>query len=373
MASEDNDTEDDNEENNDEKYGDLKSVREDKEEVPVEFDISISPSDPTLENLHGQIDRNDIIIPDYQRKFVWNMNQSSRLIESFLMGLPVPQVFLYVNQESQLEIIDGQQRLLSIYYFLDGFFDKFNNVHKHRKFKLKGLKNRPEYNGKAFVDLSDRDQRRLRNMSLRAINIKQIYPDKHNNSVFHIFERLNTGGTNLKPQEIRNAIYRGEIVTTLRKLNDNPHWRKMLGMEKPDRSERDVELLLRVFSLFHNWNEYEGPMLRHLNKTQDKNRDFDSDHANAFLSRFPQAAKLLSDAIEKPFQPSQRVNTAVLDSVMVAVMENTNLTQEQIKTNYPLLLESESFGHCIVGGTADKGKVTLRHEIARDILNDGTH
>ncbi|MDA7792455.1 DUF262 domain-containing protein [bacterium] len=102
-----------------EQYDDLKIEVEKEEEIPVEFDISVSPSDPTLENLAGQIKRKDIIIPDYQRKFVWNMNQSSRLIESFLMGLPVPQVSLYINPESQLEIIDGQQRLMSIHYFLE--------------------------------------------------------------------------------------------------------------------------------------------------------------------------------------------------------------------------------------------------------------
>jgi uncharacterized protein with ParB-like and HNH nuclease domain len=84
----------------------------------VEFDMSVSPADPTLELLAAQISRHDIIIPFYQRRFVWTIEQSSKLVESFLMGLPVPQVFLYVNSESQLEVIDGQQRLLSVKYFL---------------------------------------------------------------------------------------------------------------------------------------------------------------------------------------------------------------------------------------------------------------
>ena len=149
-------------------------------------------------------------------------------------------------------------------------------------------------------------------------------------------------------------------------------WLKMLGMKKPDKSERDVELVLRVFSLYHSWQEYEGPMLRHLNRTQDGNRAFDSDKAKSFLQRFPHAVQLLSHAVPKPFQPVKRVNTAVLDSLMVTVMENTNLTLEQIKTNYPSLIEDENFQQCIVGGTADKSKVILRHKRAREILTNGT-
>lgn len=100
-------------------------TEEETEEAPfVEFDISVSPSDLTLELLATQIDRGDIIIPFYQRKYVWKIEQASRLIESFLMGLPVPQVFLYVNDDGLLEVIDGQQRLLSVTYFIKGFLGR---------------------------------------------------------------------------------------------------------------------------------------------------------------------------------------------------------------------------------------------------------
>lgn len=355
----------------DTQYDDLTSEPEEDEALKVEFDISVSPADPTLQNLSDQIASKDIIIPDYQRKFVWNMNQSSRLIESFLMGLPIPQVFLYINPENQLEIIDGQQRLMSISYFFGGFFGDPASKSRRRKFKLQGLKQRPEYNGKVFKDLSERDQRRLRNTSLRTVNIKQIFPDKHNDSVFHIFERLNTGGTNLKPQEIRNAVYRGPIVDVLRGLNNNRKWQEMLGLKKPDRSERDVELVLRVFSLYQEWQSYSGPMLGHLNEAQNMNRQFDSVRAKAFKIRFPQAVSLLAAAVDRPFQPKSRVNTAAVDSLMVTVMENENLTLSQLQANHPILLKDEQYQDCLASGTADKGKVILRHQRAKKILNNG--
>lgn len=196
------------------------NTEEEVDEAPfVEFDISVSPSDPTLELLAAQVERGDIIVPFYQRKYVWKIEQASKLIESFLMGLPVPQVFLYVNDEDRLEVIDGQQRIMSVKYFLEGLFGEPDDQDKRQVFTLRGLAERSEYNGKTFVELSSRDQRKLRNATLRAINIKQLKPSLRNDSVFHIFERLNTGGTQLKPQEIRNAVYRGPIVDALKELN----------------------------------------------------------------------------------------------------------------------------------------------------------
>lgn len=105
-----------------EEEGELDTAEETDDVPYVEFDISVSPSDPSLELLTQQIDRKDIIIPFYQRQYVWSIEQASKLVESFLMGLPVPQVFLYANDEGQLEVIDGQQRLMSMKYFFEGYF-----------------------------------------------------------------------------------------------------------------------------------------------------------------------------------------------------------------------------------------------------------
>src|SRR5690606_13650972 len=116
----------------------------------------------------------------------------------------------------------------------------------------------------------------LRNSTLRAINIKQLTPGDNYNSVFHIFERLNTGGTALRPQEIRNAVYRGAIVGELQELNEDGDWQDILGLKAPDRGQKDVELILRLFGLFEEWGDYEKPMLRYLNNVMKENRDFNS-------------------------------------------------------------------------------------------------
>lgn len=347
------------------------NTEEESDEVPfVEFDISVSPSDPTLELLAAQVDRKDIVIPFYQRRYVWSIEQASKLIESFLMGLPVPQVFLYVNADDQLEVIDGQQRIMSVKYFLDGFFGEPDAQSRRQIFRLKGLSERSEYNGKTFEELSSRDQRKLRNSTLRAINIKQLRPSARNDSVFHIFERLNTGGTQLKPQEIRNAVYRGRIVDELKSLNLTKGWHNILGIKKPDKNQKDIELILRLFSLFETWADYEKPMLRHLNATMDSNRDFSSERAIRFKERFPIVVQTISDSLQKPFRPRGVINAAVLETVMVIMLENENTNSIEFIERYEELLRDRGFIEHISGGTTDTLVLRSRFKIAQRILTN---
>lgn len=347
-------------------------VEEESDDVPyVEYDISVSPSDPSLELLSQKIGRSDIIIPSYQRRYVWKIEQASKLIESFLMGLPVPQVFLYVNDEDQLEVIDGQQRLMSVHYFFEGFYGEEDDHGRRQIFKLKGLAERSEYNGKTFAELSQRDQRKLRNATLRAINIRQLKPHAGSDSVFHIFERLNTGGTRLKPQEIRNAVYRGEIVSRLKDLNDNPTWRSIIGLAKPDKNQKDVELVLRLFALFREWQSYEKPMLKFLNRFMDANRPFSSKNAEDFVSRFAEAVTLVHQSLEKPFRPKRVLNVAVLEAVMVALLEDENITSDKLAANYPKLFAAPDFTSNIAGGTTDTTVLVARIRTAKRILLDG--
>jgi len=352
-------------------YDDLNTEDEIEEEPYVEFDLSISPSDPTLELFTQQIDRGDIIIPFYQRKYVWKLEQASRLIESFLMGLPIPQVFLYVNSEDRLEVIDGQQRLMSVKYFFEGFFGEEDKHGRRQVFKLKGLSERSEYNGKTFADLPPKDQRRLKNSTLRAINIKQLKPRAGNESVFHIFQRLNTGGTQLKPQEIRNAVYRGQIVRELAKMNANPGWKSILGIARDDKNQKDVELILRLLSLYGVWEDYEKPMLQYLNKSMDKEREFSSLRVAEFRQRFPQVVELVNEALEKPFRPRRVINAAVLEAVMIILLENPTITRDRLSENYEKLFLDADFVAAITGGTTDTGVLKQRLRIARRVLLNG--
>jgi len=347
------------------------TTEEEVDEVPfVEFDISVSPTDPTLELLANKVQNNDIIVPFYQRKYVWKIEQASRLIESFLMGLPVPQVFLYVNDEDQLEIIDGQQRVMSVKYFFEGYFGEPDLSGRRQIFKLKGLSERSEYNGKTFDELPPRDQRRLKNTALRAIQIKQLKPSLRNDSVFHIFERLNTGGTQLKPQEIRNAVYRGKIVDVLKDLNNNVKWQKILGLKACDKNQKDVEIILRLFALFEIHASYEKPMLGYLNKQMSLHRDFSDVRAQRFRKRFPEVVELIANNLERPFRPRSVINSAMLEGVMIALLENENITGEILRENYEKLSNNENFIKYLRGATTDTNTVRDRIKIAKEVLSN---
>lgn len=340
-----------------------------EEEAYVEYDIATYPSDNTLDSLSQMSERGDIVIPEYQRKYVWNIKQASLLVESFLLGLPVPPLFLYVNDENKYEVIDGQQRLTSMLYYLEGYFGEPDSKGKRVLFKLTGLSEKSPFKNKSFVELEEKHQRKLRSSVLRAINVKQLKPTENNTSVFHIFERLNTGGTTLRPQEIRNAVFRGRIVSALQNLNAHPTWRTILGEKGSDKYQSDVELVLRLFALFRKWEDYEKPMKEYLNKQMQKNSRFEAAEAVEFTRRFPEAIKVVVDALgAKPFRPKRVINAAVLEAVMVTVLENEDITAARLSERYPLLMADEAFQGVIRGATTDTKMVKDRLTIAAKIL-----
>jgi hypothetical protein len=342
---------------------------EDDESPFVEFEISATPADPTLEVLVNRLIQGDIVIPEYQRRFVWTIKQASRLIESFLMNLPVPQVFLYVNEDEQLEVIDGQQRLMSIRYFFEGYFGEA--AKEHRKiFRLSELSKKSPYINRTFEELSSRDQRRLKNATLRAIHIKQTKPAANSDSVFHIFERLNSGGTRLSPQELRNVVYRGQIVSELRELNRIEDWRNILGAAHEDRKQRDIELILRLFSLFQNWQNYEKPMLSYLNNTMDANRNFDSERALQFQVIFPKVAKLICTTIDKPFRPLRVINAAMLEAFFISLMEMPMVSADRLRRAYSTLSQDDGFISSLRGATTDETALRKRITTVRVALAD---
>jgi len=152
------------------------------DEVHVTYDIANYPSDFTLSGIVEMWGNGDITIPEFQREFVWNIKQSSLLIESFLLGLPVPPVFFYIDDENKNLVIDGQQRILSIVFFFEGFFGVENLQGKRQVFRLAGLDKKNPYYRKTFNDLTAVEQRKLRNTVLRAMNIRQLSPIGENTS-----------------------------------------------------------------------------------------------------------------------------------------------------------------------------------------------
>lgn len=342
---------------------------QDEDEVLVQFDIATYPSDFTLSGIHDLWKSKDIEIPDFQRDFVWTIKKSSVLIESFLLGLPVPPVFFYIDEEHKNLVIDGQQRIQSIVYYLEGFFGKESVQGRKQVFRLKGLDKRSPYANKTFSELSETDQRRLKGAVLRAINVRQLSPVNDNTSIYHIFERLNTGGIALKPQEIRNCVFAGQFAAELKEMNKNENWRTILGSSTADRHQRDIELILRLFSLSGGWDKYEKPMKEYLNLAMKNNKKATSKRIAKFAGEFKQAARIISSELgAKPFHVRGPLNTAVLDCVLGTIIAHRTRLRKDWPKRFEKLKTLAEFKAATTAATTDENSVKGRFALAEEYL-----
>ena len=281
-----------------------------------------------------------------------------------MVGLPVPPVFVYTERQSQqFLVIDGQQRLKSIFYFLEGYFGE-DSRGSRRVFRLTGLNEASRFKGKTFSELREADRRKLNNSVLRAFVVQQMNPED-NTSVYHIFERLNTGGTLLSNQEIRNCVDSGNFADFLGELNVTPEWRKILGKESPDSRKKDIELLLRFLAM-RDIAGYEKPMKDFLSKFMRKNRNPSESSLATSKQVFRKTwAQVLESLGDKPFHGRSGVNVAVLDSVMVAFSDNLNNIPSDIQARYDKLIKDEGFIIKTRQGTTDVSVVNDRFSQAK--------
>jgi len=341
----------------------IESEEEDNNSSPANYRIVNYPADFTLEVLHQQWKSEEIIIPSFQRQFVWKKPQASKLIESFLLGLPVPGIFLYKRSNGgKYLVIDGQQRLKSIFFFLDRRF-----INQTNPFRLVGLNQESPFSEKSYDDLSETDQRKLKNSILRALIIQQIDPDD-DSSVFQIFERLNTGGTSLSNQEIRNCIYHGDFVNFLEQLNTFPQWRMIMGKSDPDKRLKDIELLVRFFAISDS-SPYKKPMKEFLTMFMKNHRDVPTDRMNEMENQFEKTCISIIDSLgEKPFHIRSGMNSAVFDSVMYAFFHNSDENISDIRSRFKKLIENADYISCTQTSTTDEKIVRKRLHLASDLL-----
>lgn len=343
---------------------------DDDESVAISYDIATYPSDFTLSGITDMWNGGDIVIPEFQREFVWTIKQSSLLIDSFLHGLPVPPVFFYIDEENKNLVIDGQQRILTVVFFMEGYFGRESTHGKRAVFRLRGIGEKNPYSNKRFVDLTESDQRKLRQTVLRAVNIRQLNPQGAGTSAYHIFERLNTGGTPLRPQEIRNCVFRGAFTGILKELNQDKNWRVILGRKVIDRRQRDVEFLLRVFSLVGSAGTYEKPMKEFLNKSMKENKGGMTPKVVEFANTFPKVTKLIVDHLgERPFHIRGPLNVAAMDSVLSVLIENyKKVPKSGLKEKMDRLVESRDFQAWTRPGSSDAKVLQDRIALVRQVM-----
>ena len=334
---------------------------DDDQPQDIRYEIASFPTDFTVRVMYEKWKSGQLVIPPYQRRYVWNLPQASRLIESFLLGLPIPQVFLYrQHSDPELHVVDGHQRLATIAHFYSGQFSQT------RIFRLQGVN--ANWDGKTYAELSEDDRLSLDDATLRSIVIRQIQPNDHS-SVYQIFERLNTGGTQLSPMEIRRAMFREKANSLLEGLNNNSDWRALIGRSEPDPRFRDVELALRVLALAHGWRNYGKPMKTFITTHMAVLDEADSRHIRRVETQFSRACKKVREQLgEKPFHLRQRLNLAALDAVMACSLEMINSITPDISSAYCQLQENDAFMESVTHNTSDVSAVQQRFKLTRRVL-----
>ena len=342
-------------------------IVDDSSDEPVGFDeyfISSYGIDFDVDGIVKRYNRGDIEVPDFQRKYVWKLSQASKFVESLLMGLPVPGIFLYREDDSRkLTVIDGQQRILTLKYFYKGVFDT------GRLFCLSGLAS--NYNGKCYKDLGHYDRRKLDDSIIHATIIRQEKPEDDGSSKYAIFERLNTGGTRLASQEIRSAIYPGAFCELLIELNKNTSWRKLFG-KIPDR-QRDEELILRFLALYYEFEDYRPSMTKYLNEFMKRNQTLKRQGRSEIECVFGRTVDTILEKIgDRAFKPQSGVNAAVLDSTMVGVARRLQggAIHQPLGSRYENLLGNPDYEDAISGGTSRADKVRQRIKLAIEAFSD---
>jgi len=354
---------------------DISIADEAEEEAPL-FDDGTPPRDRKLQtnpfdfivsSINSQIDDKSIILQDqFQRRRVWNDIKASRLIESLILNVPIPVCYFAEIESGAYAVVDGQQRLTSIYRYLGN------------EFPLRALKIRPDINRKRFHQLPPSDQRLIKNRAIRCIVIlKESHPDIR----FDVFERLNTATVSLNRQELRNSNYRGSLNKLIVVLCDNGTLLAIRRAKTSDKRMKDAELILRFLAFHFGANLFKSQFTRHLDNYLELGRNFSdqqiSEHQIAFETTITKVSSVFGDAAfrraDPKGQPESQINSAIFDALMLTFAHvDADLLKANAaavrKTYVEICNKDRDFIDAISRATRDTSRLNTRLERWRQAL-----
>lgn len=365
-----------------------------------EYDITATPNDFNVLTLFSFIESGAVKIPGFQRNYVWDRPRASKLIESLIIGIPVPQLFLYEQTRNNFLVVDGQQRLMSIYYFIKQRFPKkdkrseirdlfdqhggmpdeyLHNDDLFEDFKLSLGTQIPgkinKFNTLKYSTLGEyKTQLDLR--PIRNIVVKQSSPSDDDSSIFELFNRLNTGGINLRPQEIRTSMYHSKFYDTLYRMNRLPAWRGFLNSQGPDLHMKDIEILLRSFAMLMEHDSYSPSMVKFLNRFSRSCKLF-GDARNTYLfDLFRSFLDGCSGLPQKAFinPANSRFNIALFEAVFTAACTapynaNELVTSPISEAQVAKIATDPAFLAAATEGTTNTANVKIRIELAKAVIS----
>lgn len=348
----------------------------DPDEVPIqERRLITQPYDLAISSLIDQIEKGTLYLrpisdrPRFQRRYVWSNRLASRFVESILLNVPIPPCYLSQNSDYEYDVIDGQQRIYSIYRYV------------RNQFELSSLEVLKEYNGHRFHQLPSNLQRKLTTYTLRCVVITN---DSHPEIRFDVFERLNTNTVPLNAQELRNCIYRGSLIDLLNELAEYKPWLEILGRSDPDRRMRGEELILRFYAFqLRGVDSYRTPQKHWLNDAAELGQQLSR-------SRVSELEILWKETLQKSliiFEPNQCfrrlplekprmvINRALMDLTMHSIAKLPARVvpsiAEKYKLRYERVLQLPEFDDLITRAIDHKSRTLRRFQLWQDeVLKD---
>ncbi|KQW30823.1 hypothetical protein ASE36_00525 [Rhizobium sp. Root274] len=327
----------------------------------TKFSISSYGADYTVDSLVKRMRGGAFKVPDFQRQFVWTAKHASKFIESLLMGLPVPGVFLYKEADTNEHlVIDGQQRLRTLQAFYDG-------VLRGKEFKLQGV--REPWLNRTYKTLDAADVLKLDDSIVHATVFKQDKPEDVLDSIYFVFERINTGGIRLSPQEIRNCISLGPFIERVRLLNKDSSWRAVFASE--NNRAKDEELIVRFFALYRDGGKYSRPMNGFLNKFSAQMNKVGDAELDRLAGVFERTIDKINSAVgSRAFRIIRALNAAAFDAVMVGLAKRLDAgaipSDENVAAAYNSLIATDEFRQACERATADEENVRKRIALATE-------
>lgn len=354
-------------------------IFEDKEnqnniEIPHEVrNLTTQAYDKSVSDVVRMIMDKDLVLdPDYQRNYVWDNKKASMLVESIILNVPIPVIYVSEEKDSSWSVIDGLQRLNSLKRFFDG------------KFKLSGLEILHELNKCDIKSLPSKPLRMLKNGLLRIV---MVTADSNDEIKYDIFMRLNTGAVHLNEQELRNCLYRGKLNLFIQDEAKSPQWLAMLGLKEPHKRMVDRELLLRFLALCVNWDrdnkmvkDYKGNMKSFLNSFMKQHQN-DNGNLNYFKALCEETiAKVYSvygtDAFRRLNEDGTvtPINRAIMDAVMIsaipysmeALTAKKDIIQEKL---FSELNDNTEFRKSTLTSTSDTKVLNFRIAFWCDVID----
>jgi len=328
----------------------------------TERDLDIREELMSVYHLMKKKEKRELIIPKFQRNNVWSPEQKSQFVESIILSFPIPPLYFNKTIDSKYVVVDGLQRITTLNEFLDN------------DFALKGLKALPKFNDKHFSELPEKIRVRIEDRKLNIFSIASSVPLE---VVYDIFNRINTGGTQLNRQEIRNCIFMGKSTRLLSKLAAKDYFKTAINHGISPKRMKDQEAVLRYLAFkINGYENYTGDMSAFLEQTMKQINSMTNEDINALEVDFERVMKQVShffkvDNFRLP-RKRARINIAVMESVSYFFSNNNdnflNKNKLKIIENYYSLFNDNEYINAIKTSTGNKQRVYTRFNKATQIL-----